>query len=176
MRRRSGDNCTKPFMPITFTRVKLPHGWLGNMAPFPVKHDGKWWKTTEALFQALRFDDEAIAEEIRSEKSPMAVKMIAKREKTKMVVVPQSEQDLANMKMVLRLKLEQHQELKQQLLDTGNETIIEDCSKRPGGSGNFWGAVLKDGQWIGENMLGGMWMKLRDELRQSALQNEESRI
>jgi N-glycosidase YbiA len=155
-------------MPITFTSVKLPHGWLGNMTPFPIKHGGKSWRTTEALFQALRFNDEAIAEEIRAEHSPMAAKMIAKREKAKMVVVPQSEEDVANMAMVLRLKLEQHPELKQKLLDTGDEIIVEDCSKRPGGSGTFWGAVLKDGEWVGENVLGKLWMRLREELKQMA--------
>jgi ribA/ribD-fused uncharacterized protein len=155
-------------MPIAFTKVDLPYGWLGNMAPFPVKYDGKWWLTTEALFQALRFDDDAIKEEIRTIKSPMGVKMRAKREKDKRVVVPQSEQDLANMEMVLRLKLEQHPELKQKLLNTGDETIIEDCTKRPGGSGKFWGAVFNDGQWQGENTLGKLWMKLRDELKGNA--------
>lgn len=67
------------------------------------------------------------------------------------------------MEMVLRLKVEQHRELKQKLLDTGEETIIEDCSNRPGGSGKFWGAAKKDGEWVGENMLGKLWMKL--ELR-----------
>ena len=159
-------------MSIAFTKVKLPHGWLGNMAPFPVKHGGKLWRTTEALFQALRFDDEAIAEEIHAEKSPMAAKMVAKRHKAKMVVVPQSEQDVANMEMVLRLKLDQHPDLKKKLLDTGDEIIIEDSSKRSGGSAKFWGAILKEGHWIGENMLGRMWMKLRDELKQSALQKE----
>jgi N-glycosidase YbiA len=152
-------------MPITFTKVDLPHGWLGNMAPFPVKYDGKWWLTTEALFQALRFDDAAIREELRTIKSPMGVKMRAKREKAKMVVERLSEQDLANIEIVLRLKLEQHRELKQKLLETGDETIIEDCSNRPGGSGKFWGAALKDGQWVGDNMLGKMWMKLRGELK-----------
>lgn len=158
-------------MPITFTKVDLPYGWLSNMAPFPVKYDGKAWRTTEALFQALRFDDHAIREDLRLIKSPMGVKMRAKREKAKMVVERLSEQDKANMEMVLRLKLEQHPELKQELLDTGDDTIIEDCSKRAGGSGTFWGAALKDGQWVGENMLGKLWMKLRKELRQSALQN-----
>jgi ribA/ribD-fused uncharacterized protein len=165
-------------MPITFTAVKLPHGWLGNMAPFPVKHDGKWWLTTEALFQALRFDDEAIKEEIRAITSPMGCKMrakkIAKEKPEKLVVERLSVQDLANMDIVLRLKLEQHPELKQKLLDTGDETIIEDCSNRSGGSGKFWGAALKDGKWIGENMLGKMWMKLREELKQAALQSKES--
>lgn len=155
-------------MPITFTKVDLPYGWLGNMAPFQVKYDGKWWRTTEALFQALRFHDDAVKEEIRTLPSPMGVKMRAKREKAKRIVEPQSEQDLANMEMVLRLKLEQHPELKQKLLDTGDKTIIEDCTRRPGGSGKFWGAVLKDGQWVGENMLGKLWMKLRGELKSEA--------
>lgn len=149
-------------MPITFTKVALPYGWLGNMAPFPVKHDGKWWTTTEHLFQALRFDDLAVREEIRSVKSPMSAKMRAKKHKAKWVIVPRSEQDLANMELILRLKVEQHPDLKQQLIATGNEVIIEDCTKRP--SGKFWGSVLKDGQWVGENTLGKLWMKLRDEL------------
>jgi predicted NAD-dependent protein-ADP-ribosyltransferase YbiA (DUF1768 family) len=39
---------------IWFTKVNLPYGWLGNMAPYPVLHDGCSWLTTEALFQAMR--------------------------------------------------------------------------------------------------------------------------
>lgn len=152
-------------MAITFTKVGQPHGWLGNMAPFPVKYDGKWWKTTEHLFQALRFDDQAAREEIFALGSPMGAKMIAKKHKAKMVVSPQSPEDLANMEMVLRLKLQQYKELQRNLLGTGNETIIEDCSSRPGVSGKFWGAAWEDGQWVGENTLGKLWMKLRDELR-----------
>ena len=152
-------------MSISFTKVKRPNGWLGNMAPYQVRYDGKDWRTTEALFQALRFkDDVAVKEEIRAVKSPMGAKMRSKRDKAKMVIVPQSEQDLANMSMVLRLKLDQHPELKQQLLDTGDGTIIEDCGKRTSRSSIFWGATLKDGQWVGENVLGRMWTTLRDEL------------
>ena len=151
-------------MPISFTKVKLPNGWLGNMAPYQVRYDGKEWRTTEALFQTLRFDDATVKEEIRAVKSPMGAKMRSKRDKGKMVIVPQSEEDQANMSMVLRLKLDQHSELKQQLLDTGDETIIEDCGKRTSRSSIFWGATLKDGQWVGENVLGSMWMTLRDEL------------
>jgi ribA/ribD-fused uncharacterized protein len=151
-------------MPISFTKVKLPNGWLGNMSPYQVRYGNKEWRTTEALFQALRFDDAAVKEEIRAVKSPMAAKMKSKRDKAKMVVVPQSEQDQANMSMVLRLKVEQHPDLKQKLLDTGDETIIEDCGKRTSQSSKFWGATLKDGQWVGENVLGRMWMTLREEL------------
>jgi len=155
-------------MPIAFTKVKLPYGWLGNMAPYPVKHGGKRWRTTEAQFQALRFDParhRKIIEAIRANKSPMSAKMIAKRHKEQMVVVPRSRKDVANLEMVLRLKLRHHPELKQQLLDTGDETIIEDCSRRLGGSGMFWGAAWQDGQWVGKNMLGKAWMRLRERLR-----------
>jgi ribA/ribD-fused uncharacterized protein len=157
-------------MAISFTKVDLPYGWCGNMARYPVEYSGKRWRTTEALFQALRFDDEAIREEIRATSSPMSAKWTAKKyiRLGRNIVVPQSEQDLGNMLLVLRLKLAQHPGLRQQLLDTGDEEIIEDCGKRQGGSGKFWGAAFKDGRWVGENTLGKLWMRIREELRQES--------
>jgi predicted NAD-dependent protein-ADP-ribosyltransferase YbiA (DUF1768 family) len=106
-----------------------------------------------------------VQEEIRGKLSPLVAKRIAKRERAMMVVEPMSEQDLDNMEMVLRLKLEQHPELKKQLLNTSNKIIIEDCSSRPRGSGLYWGAALEDGRWVGNNVLGKLWMKLREELK-----------
>lgn len=152
---------------IAFTKVALPFGWLGNMAPYPVTYGGKAWRTTEALFQALRFEDESIQEAIRQEKSPMAAKMVAKRHKSKMVVVPMGAADLDNMRLVLRLKLQAHPALGRQLLATGGARIVEDCSRRPHGSGLFWGAALREGRWVGENWLGRLWEELRASLRES---------
>ena len=60
---------------IAFTKVDLPFGELGNMSPHRITYEGKRYKTAEALFQALRFEDEEIREELRSLASPMAVKM-----------------------------------------------------------------------------------------------------
>lgn len=52
---------------ITFTKVALPYGWLGNMSPHPIVVAGKTWKTAESLFQALRFaEDDPVREEIRA--------------------------------------------------------------------------------------------------------------
>lgn len=149
---------------VAFRGVHEPHGWFGNMAPYPVTHEDLPWRTTEALFQALRFADPAVRDAIRSQKSPMAAKMIAKREKSKMVVVPQSREDLDNMRKVLRLKIAQHPKLKRELKGTGEKQIIEDCSRRARGSGLFWGAALRDGVWVGENRLGVLWMELRAEM------------
>ena len=151
----------QPTPTIAFTKVDLPFGWLGNMAPFPVMHEDLRYRTTEALFQALRFDDPAIREQIRTEKSPMAAKMRAKKHADRRVVVPLGPQDLDNMRLVLELKLHFHPPLRRQLLETGEAQIVEDCSKRPRGSGLFWGAALIDGAWKGENKLGLMWMDLR---------------
>ncbi|MEZ5943916.1 MAG: hypothetical protein R3C18_21170 [Planctomycetaceae bacterium] len=47
---------------ILIRKVKEELGWLGNMSPHPVEHDGKTYRTTEALFQAPRFNDNEIIE------------------------------------------------------------------------------------------------------------------
>lgn len=163
---------------ITFTKARLPNGWYGNMSPHPVTYEGIEWRTTEALFQAMRFTDAEIREKIRAEKSPMSAKMVAKANKEKMTVVPGSEQDLQNMEACLRLKLKFHPDLKVELLASGDEQIVEDVTKRGINDRNlFWGMALKDGVWIGTNTLGKMWDKIRTEIREDerrALQKANS--
>ena len=154
---------------IAFTKVSLPFGELGNMSPHRITYEGKRWKTAEALFQALRFEDEAIREELRSLASPMAVKMRTKKYREKMVVEPRSQQDLENMRLVLRLKVDQNPEVKRILLATKNEEIVEDCTKRPRGSGKFWGMALVDNEWQGVNCLGKLLMELRTEVLSSSV-------
>lgn len=151
---------------IPFTKSKLPYGWFGNMSPYPVKYQDKMWRTAEALFQALRFDDEKIQEEIRECKNPMAAKLTVKKYPEKMILEPMKEQDLNNMRLMVHLKVEQHSELREALLSTGDEVIVEDCTAR-GNKGNnlFWGAILEGEVWVGENTLGKLWMELREELR-----------
>jgi ribA/ribD-fused uncharacterized protein len=146
---------------IPFTKVAAPYGWLGNMSPHPIQYAGKAWRTAEALFQALRFSDQDVIAEIRAASSPMTAKMIAKRERHNMIIQPTSQQDLDNMRMVLRLKIEQHPDLRQALLDTKDAEIIEDCSRR---RASPWGAQFIAGQWVGDNLLGKLWMELRDQL------------
>lgn len=150
---------------IIIGKVKDKHGWLGNMAPFPVEHDGERWLTTEALFQALRFDDQGIRSQIRAQKSPMAAKMLAKKHRTRMVIGPMSAADLDNMRLCLKLKIEQHLELREMLLQTGEDLIVEDCTRRQRASGLFWGAAFIEGRWVGQNWLGRLWMEFRQHQR-----------
>lgn len=147
---------------IPFNRANEPFGWLGNMASFPLTWQGEIWLTPEALFQALRYDEgHPIRAAIREQTSPMIAKRVAKKARPDMIVRPLSEQDRALMSAVLQEKLVQHPALVGLLRSTGNSYLIEDCTRRPHGSGKFWGAALEDGEWIGENWLGRLWMDLR---------------
>ena len=151
---------------IAFSKVDLPYGWLGNMSPFPITFEEKIWKTSEALFQALRFDNEKIREELRLQLSPMGAKMKAKTYRNSLSIVPCSDQDVENMKVCLKLKFTQHTELREKLLRTGDHTIVEDLVKRRGDRHLFWGAYKSiDNEWVGKNTLGLLLMSLRTELK-----------
>lgn len=158
---------------ISFTKVNLPYGWMGNMSPHPVVYDGKTWRTTEALFQALRLKNEEDRERIRLEKSPMgakfAFKAILNEGPDKLIVDLLSKEDIDNMIMCVKLKIDQHPHLKSELLKTGDLPIYEDATAR-GSKGNnlFWGAVRIPEGWEGKNVLGRIWMIVRSELRENS--------
>ena len=159
---------------VIFRTVDEEYGWLGNMSAHHVQHEGKWWNTAETLFQALRFpmsavndEGENIREIIHAQTSPMAAKMKSKRYMDNRNITPMGDEDLDNMRMVLRLKFEKHNNpIDTDLLATGDRLIVEDCSNRPNVAGLFWGAKrLPDGTWKGTNMLGQLLMELRTEIR-----------
>jgi ribA/ribD-fused uncharacterized protein len=138
------------------------------MSPHKVVVDEVFWRTAEAYFQSLRFaPDDAVRETIQFQKSPIAAKKVAKENGSRMVVKPMSERDVENMRITLRLKFRCNQiPLEDNLLRTGDRTIIEDCSARRTDSGAFWGASeLPNGLLYGQNMLGKLLMELRSELK-----------
>lgn len=151
---------------VAFKKVKGPHGWLSNMSPHQIMWGGKEWRTSEALFQALRFSDNEIREHIRSQKSPMGAKLAAKSRVDQMTIEPMSSKDVINMQHCVNWKIEQHPDLRRMLLETSGMKIVEDCTSRSNrGSSMFWGAKLtEDGRWIGRNMLGTIWETLRSHL------------
>lgn len=154
---------------IAFTKVNLPYGWLGNMSAEPVVHLGKRYRTTEALFQCLRFEGfPAVQEQIRDSASPMSAKMVAKKHRRLIqdTVTFLGAEDVERMRLCLRLKLEQHPELKRMLRATGNARLVENVGKRRRESDLFWGAYWDDAtaEWVGRSVLGECWMELRREL------------
>ena len=97
----------------------------------------------------------------------MGAKLRAKGKADKMVIKQLSEEDVTNMRLCVKLKVEQHTHLQKELLDTENLPIYEDVTKRGNkGSNLFWGAMLVEEKWIGDNVLGKIWMEIRTELKQ----------
>lgn len=155
-------------MEITITKVKEEGGWLSCMSAYPVTYQGIQYKTCEALFQSLRFEGyPVIQKQIQECPSPMGAKMIARKNRDKLnrgVKWDEAPSDIPLMKKCLILKLEQHPELKENLIATGDAIIIEDCTTHDRESARFWGAVKLDGKWVGENIFGKLWMEIRKEL------------
>ena len=159
---------------VWFKKVAEEYGWMGNMAPYPIKFDGKVWLTSESLFQSMRYDDDSVKEMIRVEKSPMAAKMIAKKTiyRKHRIIKPMSPQDIANMEACVLLKFQQHPKIARLLMATGSHHIYEDASNRNGESALFWGAYRDPKNPImpinGQNMMGEILMKVRGILLASA--------
>ncbi len=154
-------------MSIWFKKVSAPYGWMGNMAPYPIYFNGEMWRTSEALFQALRYANPAIMAQIQAEQSPMGAKMVAKSgvNTPNRVMVPMSRQDVQNMKLCVMLKFTQHPNLANLLLATGNQIIFEDASGRKKVNDLFWGAHPNPANpnvaLQGNNVMGKILMEIR---------------
>ena len=171
---------------IAFTKVRGPGGWMSNMSPHQVVYTASpplvTCRTAEHLFQARRIDPDLRGPPVfivLAERSPMSAKLKFKAlvaEGLELKIEPWSEDDLANMRLVVGLKLDQHPDLREQLSATGEGTLIEDTTRRVRPD-QFWGAVsvprgtahawdASDGTWwIGKNWLGRIWMDERSSGR-----------
>jgi len=160
-------------MECAIRKVKDEWGWLGNMSRHPIEYKGIIFHSAEALFQFLRFQDrlpvarDEVMQDIINEPNPFKAKLIAKKNAHLMTVDPKSDKDVANMERVLRLKINQHPDLKKQLIETGDAFIVEDIGGRKGGNHDFWGARKIGDKWVGENTVGNLWMKIGEEIKEA---------
>lgn len=130
--------------------------FLSNFSAFAVFYRGRLWMTAEHAYQAAKFSDKAIIEEIFLARSPKDAKIIASYYPDKKFPAWQ-EIKLGIMEEILRAKLETHAWMVDMLLDSGDLHIVENSPVDPFWG---WGADHK-----GLNMLGRLWMKLRQEKR-----------
>jgi len=91
--------------------------------------------------------------------------MVANNHREHMTINQYSPEDLDLMRRTIRFKLENHPNLRLQLLALPAEgIIIEDATARRGESAGFWGMRLAGDTWTGQNWLGRLWMELRVDL------------
>lgn len=96
----------------------------------------------------------------------MSAKFVSKRYKDRMILEPMGDLDVENMRLVIGLKLNQYPDLRRQLVETGDQEIVEDVSRRMSQRNLFWGRGFKDDLWLGTNMLGKIWMEYRKLIEQ----------
>ncbi len=141
-------------MAIKFYLLKQPHGYMGNFWRARFFVYGRWWNTVEAAFQAQKTNIEPEVLAIQNAAKPMEARNLGQvcqlRENWEQI------KDIVMYDCVLA-KFLQHKDLRDQLLATGDEELIEDSP-----IDWTWGCG-KDG--TGKNLLGKILMRVRRELQ-----------
>lgn len=144
------------------TRFTGHYRFLSNFYPATIEYEGEKYYSTEHAYQAMKTTDLRKREPLQF-KSGTTLSISPGKVKSWGRAVP-LRSDWEDIKMgvmegILRAKFEIH-ELRTQLLATGERELIEGNNW----GDRFWGVV--DG--VGENHLGKLLMKIREEIRNAA--------
>jgi ribA/ribD-fused uncharacterized protein len=142
-----------------YTPREQPYGCFSNFSRHGVDLDGAWWPTTEHYFQAQKFTDIPYMERIRTASNPKQAAELGRSREMPLRPDWEAVKDAVMLKAVQR-KFELHAEIREILLSTGEEELVENA---PGDY--YWGCGA-DG--TGRNQLGKTLMQVRDILRQSS--------
>ena len=143
-------------MAVNFYKVNEEYGCFSNFSPHPIMLKGKIWPTTEHYFQAQKFPDTEYEEEIRQVGSPMVAACKGRCRDYPLREDWESVKDDIMLQAVL-CKFRTHEDIKEVLLSTGNENIVEKTT-----NDYYWGCGTKG---TGKNMLGIILMQVREILR-----------
>lgn len=138
--------------PIVAFRGKFK--FLSNMSDSPIKIGEEVYPTAEHAFQAAKFADPEKRAKIAAAKTASGAKALGK-------TLPGmrsnwNQERIKIMETIIRAKFEQNPELRNLLLATGNNQLVEGNNW----GDTFWGQVNGEGR----NHLGRILMKVRDEL------------
>lgn len=144
---------------VAIRKVKEPWGIFGNFASTPIIINGVTFKTSELLFQLMKFKE---AEPVLAVYNANNPKMTAKHlEKThrredwgRMIVDA--------MKFCLTQKYEQNEDFRKELERSKGKYIVEDQTSFPKKSPDTWGVKQQGSDFVGPNLLGRLLMELRD--------------
>ena len=131
--------------------------------PSPFRLGGEVWPTSEHYFQAQKFEDRAYRRRIRLAKTPLVAARLG-RDRSKKLRRDWESVKVEVMRRAVRAKFEQHVDLRELLLATGEARIVE-CTEND----SYWG---DGGDGSGKNMLGRILMQVRDELRATPPEGE----
>lgn len=155
---------------IRFYRAnEKPYGALSNLYVCEVEFEGRIYPTSEHAYQAGKASKPDVRDWILSAPSPSLAAMAAHGLYTWDVVPGWAQIKFDRMRAVLRAKFDQHADLRELLLSTGQARLVETGTVN-NAVNRLWGEV--DGK--GQNMLGVMLMEVRAELARSKASTSNS--
>ncbi len=149
---------------ITFNSYN-EHFILSNMMPVTIDYKGTTFYGVDHLFHyLLYYQNPDIQMEIMKKSRGICANYKAKQisEKNKELIsniTPTQQRNL--LKKCMMLKYQQSDQCRDYLLSTENKQLIEFAFW----GDKFWGCILKDGEYVGENQTGKILMEIRNEIR-----------
>lgn len=145
---------------IEFWSTVGEFGFMSNFAPYPIKINGRKYKTTEHYFQSRKFvgtDPDYENEVANAPTAKIAASM--GRDKSKPIRKDWESVKDNVMRIAVRTKMEQHPELAKLLLATEDSEIVEASPYD-----SYWGYGSDK---KGLNKLGKILMEIREELKKA---------
>jgi ribA/ribD-fused uncharacterized protein len=153
-----------PSIGICFNRAnEKPWGPFSNLYRRAIVFEGREFPTAEHAYQAGKPRSDLVREWILAAPSPSLVAMAAHGLYRWDIVPNWSKVKHGRMLNVLRAKFSQQDDLRELLWSTGSARLVE-TPRVDNAISRHWGMINGKGQ----NMLGVLLMKVRDELRRSA--------
>lgn len=143
-------------MTIYFYATRGDCGCFSNFSAHGFELDGAYWPTSEHYFQAQKFANTPHCDRIRQLKTPKEAANTGRSRQLPLRPDWEQVKDDIMRKAVLR-KFETHADIREILLATEDEEIVENAP------GDYYWGCGKDGS--GKNMLGLILMEVREILR-----------
>jgi N-glycosidase YbiA len=144
-------------MPIYFYSTRDKYGCFSNFSAHGFERDGFYWRTSEHYFQAQKFADHPEhVEAVRLARTPKEAATMGRERNRPLRTDWESVKDNIMREAVLK-KFETHEDIREILLSTASEDLIEKTS------GDYYWGCGSNG--AGKNMLGKILMETRELLR-----------
>jgi hypothetical protein len=143
-------------MAVRFYKVNDEYGCFSNFSKHGFELEGKYWSTSEHYFQAQKFAGSTFEEEVRQAKSPMDAARMG-RDRSKPLRHDWEEVKDEIMQRAVLQKFLTHNDIRDILISTGDEEIIEETT-----DDYYWGCGTTG---MGKNVLGKILMEVRSILK-----------
>lgn len=129
---------------------------LSNFSSHAVGYENMLYMTAEHAYQSAKFENQDIKKEVQQARSSFRAKAVSHKHEERFQKQNWNDIKISVMEAILRCKLDQHEDVREALIQSGDAEIVENSQ-----DDYFWGCGT-DG--TGRNEMGKVWMHIREEL------------